>query len=154
MISKNILDVLQKFYQMVNGKNILWILTGSTALAIQGVDIETNNNIDVLTDKAGAKRLDELLSNFRIERSQYSKTEKYKSYFGKYKINNVLIEIMGEFQYRLKDGLWSKPNQSNEIHKKDFDGMTLPLLSLEKELEEYKHLDRLDKVEKIKDFLK
>ncbi|HWQ60005.1 MAG TPA: hypothetical protein VN420_02550 [Candidatus Fimivivens sp.] len=124
-------------------------MSGSTALAIRGVDVVINNDIDILTDKSGAEQIDELLSEYRISRPDYSETEKYRSYFGKYEIEGVGVEVMGKFQYRLSDGAWSTPNQTNEIIMMEYEGMKIPLLTLEQELKEYESMGKVDKVAKI-----
>lgn len=110
MLPKNILDVLKAFYQIIDGKNIPWVLSGSTALVIQGVDVGINNDIDILTDEEGSKQINILLADYKVKGSEYSATDKYKSFFGIYKIGELNIDVMGEFQYRLKNRLWSKPN--------------------------------------------
>ncbi len=153
-INREILSALQKFYEIVKDEDILWILSGSTSLVIQGVDVAINNDIDILTDKAGSLKFDELLKDFMVEKSKYSSTEKYQSYFGKYEIDGVSVEVMGEFQYRLDNDEWSKPNQTNKIIKKEFEGMLLPMLELNQELKEYENLGQTDKVEKIKNALR
>jgi len=153
MVPENILSALKIFYDKISSKQIFWILTGSTSLAIQGVDVNINNDIDILTDKQGSEKIDELLNGFMLKKSDYSITDKYKSYFGIYQINNVKVEVMGEFQYKMKDGLWSIPNQRNGFFIKEFEGMNLPMLYLNQELKEYENLDRYDKVEKIRKVL-
>ena len=150
MLSQNILLALKTFYQIIDGKNILWVLSGSTSLVLQGVDVVINNDIDILTDAEGSKQINILLADRKIKESEYSATPKYRSYFGVYKFGDVNIEVMGEFQYRLKNGLWSKPNQTNKILIKEFQGMFLPVLTLEQEMEEYDNIGRIGKVEKIR----
>jgi len=149
-----ILLALKTFYDIVKTKNINWVLSGSTSLVIQGVDVTINNDIDILTDKAGAEILDNLLAQYRVKPMKYSETDKYKSYFGIYRLDGIQLEVMGEFQYLLKNGSWSEPNQNNEIIFKDFLEMRLPLLKLEQELVEYDNLDKIDKVNKIKRVIK
>lgn len=149
MIPNNILEALKKFYQLINGKNIPWVLSGSTSLVIQGVDVLINNDIDILTTEEGSKQINILLAGQIVKSSEYSTTDKYQSHFGMYNIDGVNIDVMGEFQYRMADGSWSEPNQNHKIFIKEFQGMFLPLLSLEQELEEYSNLGRVDKVEKI-----
>lgn len=149
MVPGNIIESLKRLYEVFHGKGIHWILSGSTALAIRGVDVVINNDIDILTDKSGAEQIDELLSEYRISRPDYSETEKYRSYFGKYEIEGVGVEVMGKFQYRLSDGAWSTPNQTNEIIMMEYEGMKIPLLTLEQELKEYESMGKVDKVAKI-----
>lgn len=153
MLPINILNALKVFYNKIKDTNIPWILSGSTALAIQGVDVIPNNDIDILTTQQGAKQIDALLSDIRIQPPDFSETDKYKSYFGIYKIDNVTIEIMGEFQYKLKNGSWARPNQDNKIIYIEYEGMTLPTLTLEQEFIEYENMGRTDKVKKINNFL-
>lgn len=137
MIPNNILEALKKFYQLINGKNIPWVLSGSTSLVIQGVDVPINNDIDILTTEEGSKQINILLAGQIVKSSEYSTTDKYQSHFGMYDIDGVNIDVMGEIQYRMADGSWSEPNQNHKIFIKEFQGMFLPLLSLEQELEEY-----------------
>ncbi len=150
MVPTHILNVLKKFVQLIDGKKIPWVLSGSTSLVIQGVDVVIKNDIDILTTKEGSKQINISLAEYKIKESEYSSTDKYQSFFGIYKIDSVSIDVMGEFQYRLKDGSWSEPNQNHKIFIKEFQGMSLPLLSLKQELVEYDNMGKTEKVEKIK----
>lgn len=142
------------FVHLIDGKNIPWVLSGSTSLVIQDVDVVINNDIDILTTEEGSKQINILLADYKVKESEYSSTDKYQSFFGIYKIGGVNIDVMGEFQYRLKDGLWSESNQNHKIFIKEYQGMSLPLLSLEQELVEYSNMGRVEKVEKIRAVLK
>lgn len=148
-INNEITDVLKKVYNKLEENNIFWILSGSVSLAIQGVDVTPNKDIDILTDKDGSNAIYSILKEYCIQQPSYSGTEKYRSYFGIYNIDNVQVEVMGNFQYKLKDNTWSKENHLHTIHKINYEEMILPVLSLKQELKEYKNLDRYDKVEKI-----
>lgn len=152
MIPENILSALRIVYDKLHNKNILWILTGSTSLVIQGVDVKIND-IDISTDKEGSQKIDELLSHLRIRKPNYSTTDKYRSYFGAYMIEGIKVETLGDFQYKMKDGSWSKPSHHNKIITKEFKGMTLSLLPLEQELQEYENMENHDKARKIKQAL-
>lgn len=145
-----IISALQQFVSLVEGKNIFWILSGSVSLALQWVDVVPKEDIDILTDATWAKALDELLADFVVKKSEYSSTDKYKSYFGIYKIDDIQVEVMGDFQYMTKEGIWSKENQTHEIIYKEYHGMQLPMLTLEQELQEYENMGRTDKAEKIR----
>lgn len=149
-MDNKIVEVLKKIYSKFEENNIFWILSGSVSLAIQGVDVVPNNDIDILTDEVGSQKIHLLLKENCIQNPSYSSTEKYRSYFGIYQIDGVQVEIMGNFQYKLKNNEWSEQNHLHPIHKVKYEEMHLPVLTLEQELEEYKNMDRLDKVEKIK----
>lgn len=144
-------DILQKIYQLFKENQCFWILSGSTSLRLQGVQVPVKKDIDILTDANGAKKIDQVLKDYVIQSSAFSKTEKYQSHFGRYEIDDVNVEVMGEFQYRMKNGEWSKPNQKNEIHYVMYHKMALPVLTLEQELQEYQNMDRMDKVQKIQE---
>ena len=141
------------FYAKISKEDILWVLSGSTSLVIQGVDVTINNDIDILTDKKGSIEIDRIFAEFRVKDLDYSTTDKYKSYFGIYRINNIQVEVMGDFQYKMNNGEWADFNQNNEIFIKIFEGMNLPLLKLEQEYKEYFSVGNHDKAEKIKELL-
>jgi hypothetical protein len=119
---------------------------------LQGVDVEIND-IDILTDKDNIWKIDTLLADYRFKAPNYDQTEKYRSYYGIYRICNVKVETMAEFQYRLKDGGWSKPNQSNKIRLIDLKDVKIPVLSLRQEITEYKNGGDNSKVIKIQEVL-
>lgn len=134
-------------------ENHLWILTGSTSLSLQGVDVEAKD-IDILTDENNALIIDEKLEKYCIDKMNYSSTEKIRSYFGRYMINSIEIEVMGDLQHCLESGEWS---ELTEIKTKrrliQIDGLQIPVLSLEDELEGYKKMGRLGKAKLIEDAL-
>jgi len=152
-LNNEIIRVLKKLYKILEKEKIFWILSGSVSLAIQGVDVEPKNDIDILTDKKGSKEIYILLKEYCIQEPIYSSTNTYRSYFGVYMIDNIQVEVMGDFQYKLKNSNWSQKNHLHSIHKIIYKGMNLPTLEVSQELQEYKNLDRLDKVEKIEQFL-
>jgi len=154
------LDIaLQEFYQIVidynqkNTEKIFWILTWSLSLAIQWVNVTPSKDIDILTDQKWAEKLDILLAKYVVKKSEYSTTDKFKSFFWIYKIHEVQLEVMGDIQHRKKD--WSRLQKHRidaTIYKK-YKWMNLPMFSLEQELEAYENLWRNDKAEKIREKL-
>ncbi|MCL2002125.1 hypothetical protein FWG76_01835 [Candidatus Saccharibacteria bacterium] len=143
------LGVVKVIADRIGERNIRWILSGSTSLRLQGVDVDVND-IDIVTDEHGARGLDELLAAYRTKKSAYSSTENYRSIYGKYRINDVDVDIMANFQYKLKSGEWSDINVWSEVGVFDYNGMRLPVLSLEQELKEYESMGRADKAARIK----
>jgi hypothetical protein len=152
MLPENILQALRAVYGRIQNKGVLWILTGSASLSIQGVDVKIND-LDILTDKEGSQKIDGLLSCFRAKKPVYSATEKYRSFFGAYLVEGVRVEVFGQFQYKMKDGSWSKQNHLNKAFAKEFEGMDLSLLPLGQELQEYESTGNPGKVLKIKQVL-
>ncbi len=150
MVSEKILSALKIVYDRLCNQNVFWIASGSTSLAIQGVDVSIGD-IDILTNLNDIYRIDELLADFRVEKPNYSSTEKYRSCHGVYQVNDVKVEIMGDFQYLRQDGAWSGTGYLQQGFVKEFQDMKLLLLPLEVAIQEYQHLGRTDKVEKIKE---
>jgi hypothetical protein len=146
------IESLKTFYNLVSKENIDWILSGSFSLVIQGVDVKAND-IDIVTDKKCAEQLDQLLSKYRTKALEYSSTSQYRSHYAHYLINGVKIDVMGDFQYMKKDGLWSDLRHNGITHEIEFKGMNLTLFILEEELKEYEELGRMDKVKKIREKL-
>jgi hypothetical protein len=66
----------------------------------------------------------------------------------------VKVEIMGAVQKRLPSGEWELPGDIRE-HRRfiDVNGMKLPVLSLEYEEKAYRMLGRIDKADRIKEWL-
>ena len=120
------------------------------ALAIQWVDLVPSEDIDILTDEFWSRKLDEILSEYVVKKSEYSSTDKYKSFFWIYKIKWIQLEIMANFQYHKKNWWRSKKNQNNKIINKKYNWMNLPVLELEQELKAYENMWRTEKAEKIR----
>lgn len=151
MFKENV-EAFINIMKMKDNQNFPIVLSGSTSLYLQGVNIEVND-LDILTDSYGAEYFDNVLKEFCIKKSEYSITDKYKSHFGIYEIDNVKIDIMGEFQYKLKSGEWSIPNHTNKIYLFKYDNIEIPVLSLEQELVEYQNTGKKDTILKINEKL-
>lgn len=149
MISKENIEAIKIIAEKLNPEKINWALIGSSNLALQGVDVEAHD-IDILTDKEGALEMGKLLKEFTIEYVAYKESEKFKSYYGKFVINGVEVEIMGQLQNINPVGdLWSEStNLSEKIYIK-VDDMEIPAISLKQEYQAYLQLGRQEKAEKI-----
>ncbi len=105
------------------------MIVGSTSLALQDVDVEPKD-IDILTDKDGALKSNDVLKEFLIERVKWSQTEIYKSYFGKFRINDVLIDIMGEFSVYHRGKWLSIASRLKNIHYIKVNILKIPVTEL------------------------
>jgi hypothetical protein len=142
---------LKKIVDKFNGKNINWVLTGSLALAIHGVDT-TINDIDILTDVKSADIIADALKEFKIEPMQYKTSSQFKSYYGLFNINNVKVEVFADLEI-LQEDEWVQIVKSRIKEIKRFENMTIPLLELREEYEAYKSMGRKEKAKKILEFL-
>lgn len=153
MINSNIpianIIALKKILEKFKNKNINWVLTGSTSLAIQGVDVKAND-IDILTDVENADKIAEILKEYIIEPMHHKTSPQFKSYYGLFKINNVQVEVIADLEQIYNDE-WIKAEPRGRIKlMKRFEDMTLPLLELQEEYEAYERMGREDKADKIR----
>lgn len=135
-LSDSSIKVLADLAVMFREKNIFWILTGSSSLVLQGVDVFPHD-LDIIISKDDISKVDSLLAEHRVKYPDYSSTDRFRSYYGKYQIDDVKIDIMAEFQYKKDDGNWSKINQKAKAVGFSWNGLTFKVLPLEVELVEY-----------------
>lgn len=64
-------DTLETYLALIRGHSLNWYLVGSTALAVRGIDVSPGD-IDIVTDDAGAERLNAMLSDRLVEPLQRS----------------------------------------------------------------------------------
>jgi hypothetical protein len=150
---ENTLSVLQLFYSKVDPAKIKWVLTGSTSLILQGVDVPVSNDIDVLASPKDCCKIDEILAEYRIRAPFFSATDKFQSCWGVYSISGVKIDLMGDFQYKLKSGFWSPIRPMEGCAANEIEGMKLNMFPLTRELADYEDMNRKDKVLAIRNKL-
>lgn len=149
-MSEKIVHVVKFIESNLRKEHIKWAIGGSTSLFLQGFDV-TVSDIDLLTDKDGAFRIYEILQEYGTKPVEFSEKEETKSYWGKLSIDNVEIDLMGEF-YKKVDGEWVNFSEKRISDKGtvDLDGVKLPVTKLESHLELYKIMKREKDIEKIK----
>jgi len=133
---------------------INWAVTGSLGLALQGMDVDVHD-IDIQTDKSGAYDIENRLSQHVVRNVEFSTSEKICSYFGELSIDGIKVEIMGDIQKRLPDGIWEDPIDicSNRCFI-EYDGLSIPVISLEYECEAYDRLGRTEKADQVRKYLR
>ena len=145
-------SALFALFNILDTTEIVWALTGSTSMAIQGMSL-VPNDIDIQTNEVGAYRMNELLKNFAKTAVSFSSTEKIRSHFGIFDFNGVLVEVMGDIQ-KYYDGKWEELVDLNpHIKRIVYKNMNLPVLNLEYESLAYKKLGRNERAKAIDDFL-
>jgi hypothetical protein len=150
---ENTLSVLKLLYDKVDPSKLRWVLTGSTSLILQGVDVPVSNDIDVLASPKDCVAMDGLLAQWRVRAPFFSATDKYQSCLGVYNINGVKIDLMGDFQYKLASGFWSPIRPMDGASAREIEGMRLNMFTLEQELLAYEEMNRKDKILAIRNKL-
>jgi hypothetical protein len=142
-------DVLHKLYAQLKDTSINWVVTGSLSFALQGVPI-TPNDIDLQSDKTGAYTIEQHFSEFVVRKVAFLPSEKICSYFGVLTIDGINVEIMGDLQKRKANGEWEEPvDLALYKHTVVFDGMHIPVLTLEYEYYAYMKLERFERAQML-----
>jgi hypothetical protein len=156
MVPKRIQKALEIIYSKLKDKKIKWVLAGSLSLALQGVKIRPKD-IDIITDKKGALLMNKLLKEYEVKPVKFQRSEFFESYFGKFKIDEVKIEIMGNLKEK-RGKRWV--SFSKRLKSPDFvkiGEIKLPVSPLIDQLRSYEKSGRkkdLIKAKKIREVLK
>ena len=137
MISQEFIKALRRIIERFQKHKIRWVLVGSLSLALQDVKIKPKD-IDILTDKEGALKCNEIFEKHIKKVVEWSQTERYDSFFGKFQITGVVVEIMGDLKVKERNK-WKelKPR----LEKPQFirvEDMLIPVTPLEDQLKSYK----------------
>src|SRR5207247_9560169 len=123
------LHALRVLAERTKASRVRWIIIGSASLAVQGVHIRPRD-IDILTDMRGAFEFNTLLKDYENTPVRFSRSEILESYFGIFKIEGVIVEVMGELKMRYGNQWTSKAGL--EVRKFDeIDGLNLPVVKFQ-----------------------
>jgi hypothetical protein len=149
-MNKAILEALELISEKLKDKKIKWVVSGSTSLLLQGI-VEKANDIDIMTNKEGAFRISKILRDYEIKPVKFSRTKIIKSYWGKLKIGDKEVDIMGEFSERIGNTWVNISRQRLKSYEiKKIGNIEVPVTTLESHLSSYKVLRRKKDLEKIK----
>lgn len=148
-------EVLLKIFEIIQSSNekLCWGLTGSTSFAIQGLNVEPHD-IDIQTDKSSAYILGNLLKKYEIQQVAFCGNDKIKSHFGKFVIDGMEVEIMGDIQKKTNNQWEAVIPIQSLLDYACWNGLQIPVIKLTHEVDAYKKLGRIEKVKLIEDFLK
>lgn len=122
-------------------------------MALQGMDIEVHD-IDIQTSLPGVYEIEGYFPEFVVKPVQYVASERIRSHLGALEIEGVKVEIIGAIQKLVDGEVWDEPvNVEQYRHWISFEGMQVPVMSLEHEYQAYLRMGRVEKAEKIKDWL-
>ncbi|WP_144122621.1 hypothetical protein [Catellatospora sichuanensis] len=84
-----------------------WVLSGSAAAALHGLDV-TPGDIDLESTAPGAYEIGRRLARFQLTPVTDSGTDLVHSHFGRFLVGDMYVEVMGDLRIRVGDG-WSAP---------------------------------------------
>ena len=128
---------------------------GTTGLVLQGLDMNVDD-IDIVCNLDTAEASNELLADFIVEPVFFKQSLKFKSYFGKFKINDIPVEVYGDWQIKDLKGNWSQSFNASqdEVNEIEFKAQKLKVIKPETELSVFAKLGRWNAFHKIKRQLK
>lgn len=136
MVSISFLNALKIVNDKFRKHDINLVLVGSLSLALQGIEIEPND-IDVLTSKEGALMCNSILKEFVVKPVKWSQTEKYDSYFGRFRIEGVQVDIMGEFKVKEGDKWVDLTTRLKKPKYVQIRSLKIPVSPLDEQLKSY-----------------
>jgi hypothetical protein len=153
MIPDRFLPIIKKIACLCDRLDLTWAFTGSLNLVFWGFDLEPHD-IDLETDRSSAVQIAQLFSNQAVWSLHLRESDRMQSYFARYDIENVQVEVMGDCRYRLPDGKWmAQEALEKRIRNFDWQDLHLHLLDLEDAQESCKLMGNLVKAERIRVWL-
>ncbi len=130
-----------------------WALTGSTAHALQGVPVEAHD-VDIQTDERGAwqvaERFTDAVTTMPV---RWSEAARIRSFFGRFVLHGIEVEIMGAASTRDAGGQWLPP--TDPAHHRllvPMGELLVPVLDLGYEAAAYDRLGRPDRAALLRRF--
>ncbi|WP_430786467.1 nucleotidyltransferase domain-containing protein [Virgibacillus flavescens] len=126
-----ILQTLALLGEELNKTNIKWAVGGSLLLLFENINTSPND-IDLLVAEKDVDQLTEILSRLGEEKQVTSKSPFMTSYFSKYEVDSVGIDVMAGFAICHRNGIYKLPfNRDLVIRYKMVEGVYIPLSFIE-----------------------
>jgi hypothetical protein len=141
---------LFSFHDRLAGSDIVWAVTASANLMLQGLDV-TPGDIDIVTTADGTHRIEELFSEYVVRPIQPPETavdEKkgIRSHYGAISVDRVEVELMGDLEHRI-DREWIPIDDVAETRIfVERDGRDIPVMPLDHELASYRNFGDKERV--------
>lgn len=124
-------------------QGVEWAISGSLALALYGLPV-VPKDIDLQTDRSGADALSRLLQAYQVyPPGLHLGVRLMRSYLAQYRIEGVVVEVMGDLEYQSVNGSWHRaPDFKLQRRTQEYLGISVPVVSLEYLHEFYLQLQR------------
>jgi hypothetical protein len=134
--------VLAAIAQKLEEQNISYTAVGGVSVAAQGAPIPVKD-IDLELSEKDAIRFGEIFAEAELEPVTFKESQNYRSHFGRFQIDSLIVEVMGDLQRREKDG-W-KPSMTSTREQVLVEGVPVSVSWLEEETLAYLRRGRLDR---------
>lgn len=146
-------DVVAELRRRLRGCAANWVVGGSVAAVMHGVDL-VPDDIDLETDADGAAELSALLSGEVVRPVRYSTAGTVRSHFGVHRLGTITVEVIGDLEILRPDGRWTPPIDIPRVRTwVGFRGEPLPVLSMTGLWRRYVDLDRPIRAAMLRTFL-
>lgn len=129
--------------------NAQYAVRGTCSLVLQNINMNVDD-IDIVCDEDTALKANELFFEHTVTPVAYKESPKFKSFFGKFDINGVDVEFMGNWQIKDAKGNWSKIYDGSSYNEVMLDGLPVRVTKIEDELEVFLLMGRFNAYHKIK----
>ena len=144
-------SILRYLVSQISPEEYPWVLTGSAALRLQGVDIPVND-LDLHTNKETVYILEKMLNEFMKVSVHPWESPYMFSLHGQAEIEGITVELIGEIQHRSLEDEWENPVDivSQRIWV-TWQGHEIPVFPLEFEAQSYEKMGRNEKARLIRE---
>ncbi len=91
--------VLAGIARQLGEAGVPFTVSGGAALALHGIPIAVRD-VDLITDRAGVYRFQELFAAQATQPVCYLESGSYRSHFGRFDIDGVTVEVMADLEWR------------------------------------------------------
>lgn len=138
--------LLADLVRQCNAAGIRVRVVGGTSLALHGLPIPVKD-VDLDLDTAGIYRFGELFASHAIQPVGRTEGSQYRSHFGRYDFDGLVVEVMSELEWREGDA-W-RPVVNVTETTVDLEGVPVSVPWLEEELLAYVRRGRLDRAAQV-----
>lgn len=110
-----------------------WCIVGSTGLVLQGIETRTEQ-IEIITDAAGAKKLAGFLSRFKKTDTAEELSATMSSEVELYQIDGITVKVLSNLKVKVNEGWVRLLELISKKEEFDFNGYALLLPSLADQL--------------------
>lgn len=126
-----------------------YAIRGTASLVLQGIQMNVDD-IDIICDKETAIECNEIWKKYTLEKVEFSKSNEFKSFYGKFRYKGVLIEIMGNWQIKKKSDDWSEVYDGKKGRVIEVEESEVCVTTIKQELRMFSQMGRWNAYQKIK----
>jgi hypothetical protein len=134
--------VLRRLAEELERAGVEYKVSGGTSAALHGVWLPVKD-LDLEMGAEQAYRFQQIYQEYAIQPVRLSENDQYRSHFGKFEIDGVELDVMGDLERR-EGEIW-KPTWTRTLDLIDLDGTPVRVSWLEEETLAYIRRGRLER---------